>query len=101
MNAELDNMQVVSDQVNKTVSNAALSLVGLGFTDAQVKSARAAFISVEGNGIRYRYGTPTASNGHPIAAGDSGWVQGRKALQELKLIRSSGSDATVNITLFK
>lgn len=101
MNAELDNMQVIAGQYNKTVADTALSLEDLGFTEDQVKQARAAYVTVETYPIRYNYGMPTSSAGHLVNAGDGGWIQGRKALQSLKMIRATGSSATVQVTLYK
>lgn len=101
MNTALDNMNFVADQVAKTVTSTALSLTDLGFTAAQVKRARAALISVETTGVRYRFGTPTAANGHLVNAGDGGWIQGRKALALLKFIRATGSDSTLTVSLFE
>ena len=98
MNAELDNMQVVSDQVNKTVSSTALSLEGWALLRRRSRIPRR-FISVEG-GIRYvtaRRLLPTGIR-LPLVIWLGAGSQGASAAV---LIRSSGSDATVNITLFK
>lgn len=90
----------VASQFNKTVSTAALSLIDLGFSPAQVNAASRAFVSVETNSIRYAYdGTaPTAANGHLVAAGGSFTIVGNGSLQNLKVIRAS-VDAVIQVTL--
>ena len=60
------------------------------------------FLSVETNAIRYRIdGTdPTASEGHPLAAGDKLTVTGYNNIKRLRMIRQS-ADAAVKVTLFR
>ena len=91
-----------------TVSNTAI-----GLTATKVRPSAAAntpahggafevFISVETNAIRYRIdGTdPTASEGHPLAAGDKLTVTGHNNIRRLKMIRQS-ADAAVKVTFFR
>lgn len=85
-----------------TVSSTALALTAMGFNGAQVAQARAALISVETQGIRYRIngGSPTASIGHPIASGSDKMLYGRGILRNLRIIAQTGSPV-VSITLFR
>lgn len=101
MNSQLDNFQFIQDKCAVTVAATALSLVDLGFTAGEVAQARAALITVETQPIRYRFGTPTAANGHLVNANDNGWIQGKKALQLLKFIRATGSSGAITVSLFK
>lgn len=101
MHAVLDGMQPIASQLNKTVSNTALSLTGLGFSEHEVKSARAAKITVETQPLRWLGGTPTAANGHLVTANGHDWILGRKLLKVLKFIRATGTDGVLTVTLYK
>lgn len=103
MNAELNNLVFVTDALAKTLSSTAKKLTDSPFsiTTANVKKARGALISVEGDDIRLRYsGVPTASLGHLVKAGERIFVQGRAVLLTLQMIRVT-TDATVSVTLFQ
>lgn len=99
--------------VGATVSNTALTLETFGFTEEQVNAADRARITCATNGVRYRYdgphpeadppdtGAPTASVGHLLAAAGEVIISGNTNLLNLQLIRATGSDAAVSITLEK
>jgi hypothetical protein len=64
--------------------------------------ARAAYVSVETDSIRWRVvGTPTASSGHPIAAGQSYMFCSLDSVAAFSMIRSGAANAKVTITYFK
>ena len=66
--------------------------------------ATAAIAEIIGsNGIIYTLdgSTPTASNGGRLGQGDTLTLAGTQKVQNLKMIRSGASDATVNITYYK
>lgn len=86
-----------------TVSSTALALSDLNFTAPQLAEADEAYITVETQSVRYRLdGTaPTASVGHLVAAAGSITVTGKGNIGNFKIIRATGSDATVMVTLFK
>lgn len=58
------------------------------------------FISVETQAIRYCYDgtTPTASKGHPVAAGGSFTVYGFENVANLRMISQTGT-AVLDVTL--
>jgi len=62
----------------------------------------AAQLTVGSNGIIYTLdgSTPTATNGLTLASG-SLTLAGHQTVRNLKMIRSGGSDATVNLTYYK
>lgn len=67
------------------------------------KCAKSVLISVEGYGIRFTTdGTApvAATTGHPAEAGATFTVNGYQNIVALKMIRETGSDATVTATYF-
>lgn len=84
-----------------TVSTTALLLTDLGFTATQIAKAHSVLITVNTNTLIWRAdGTaPTASVGHYIPALGSQELFGKVLLQNLKLIRQGGSDATITASL--
>jgi hypothetical protein len=67
------------------------------------KTAKAALITVDGYGIRFTTdGTaPVATaTGHAVSAGGSFVIHGYQNIVNLKMIRESGSDATVQVTYY-
>lgn len=64
--------------------------------------ASAADVEVGSNGIIYTLDgtTPTATNGLTLSSGRM-TLAGYQKVKALKMIRSGGSDATVNITYYK
>jgi hypothetical protein len=97
------NTTIGFDFDDATVSSTALSLVDVGFTQAEVDQADRARITVATQAIRYRYdgGAPTASLGHLAAADTSFVIEGNQNIQQLKLIRATGADGAVSVTLEK
>ena len=89
--------------VGATVSSTALTLMTFGFTQAEVDQADRARVTVATQAIRFRYdGTaPTASVGHLAAADTTFFIEGNQNLQNLQLIRATGSDGAASITLEK
>lgn len=86
----------------QTVSSTALPLASFtGFAAVAVTDASRLTLSVETNSVRYRYdgGAPTASEGHLLAAGDTLVMTGQHNIQQLQVIRATGSDGTVLVTL--
>jgi hypothetical protein len=86
----------------QTVSATALTLADFGsISQAQVDRASRIRITVETQGVRYRYdGTaPTASVGHLLPATAELILTGTENVRQFRIIRSGGSDATVMVTL--
>lgn len=85
------------------VSSTALTLVTFGFTEAQVNEADRVRLTCATNGVRYRYdgGVPTASAGHLLPAAGEVIISGNTNISRLRLIRATGTDAAVSITLEK
>jgi hypothetical protein len=88
-----------------------ISSTSLGFTAAKTTIAQAGgftkravkvLVTVESNPIRIRLdGTaPTASVGHLLNAGDSYLVEGEGNVTNFRMIRQSGTDATVMCSYF-
>lgn len=66
--------------------------------------ATAAIAEIIGsNGIIYTLdgSTPTSTNGGRLGQGDTLTLAGTQKVANLKMIRSGGSDATVNLTYYK
>lgn len=88
-----------------TISTSALPITDAswswGATD--LAGADQAVVACNTNGVVVTWdGTaPTASLGVPLAAGEWVLVKGNANVQNLKLIRSGGSDAAVTVTLEK
>ena len=82
-----------------TVSTTALILTAATYAPGDRK-AQTAYITVESNGVNFTYEgtTPTSSVGHNVAAGGSVTISGYKNIQNFKMIRSGGADATVKVT---
>jgi hypothetical protein len=95
-------MVAVAGYVDKmvTVGSTAVTLLDLGFTDEQIKSADSAHISVTRRTIRYWYtgSIPTASEGHPIYEGAERIIRGKMNIRHITLISETGL-ASVAITL--
>lgn len=83
-----------------SVGATARTLLDFGFTDAQLKKADYALISVDGSTARFRYdGTaPTASVGQYVANGASLEIRGQQNIERLQFIATTGT-AYVAITL--
>lgn len=86
----------------QTVSNTALTLEA--FTDIsqeQVNRANRIRLTVETQPIRYRYDStaPTTAVGHLLIAGTELVLVGQENIKQLQVIRSTGSDSTVMVTL--
>jgi hypothetical protein len=83
-----------------TVSTAAVGPTVSVYAPTGEDPAEAVLISVESNGIRFRYdgGEPTSSEGHALAAGTTYLLAGVTNVAQLRLIRSGGADATVHLT---
>ena len=79
-----------------------VSAVVIGLTPAKRSPAEAALISCAGATVRYWLdgATPTASEGHPLAAGETLLVHGQNNLRGLRLIRES-TDATLAVTYLR
>lgn len=85
---------------NATVSSTALSLLDIGFTQAQVDNADRMRLTVETQPLRYRYdGTsPTTSVGHQLVAGSELILLGQQNIAGFEIIAVSTNGA-VFITL--
>lgn len=96
----IDFEQIVVSTVVKTLTAAKVS-PAMEFPS--IKPV-AAFITVEGQPIRYRIdssaGNPTAAIGHLGAAGDFLYLTG-DAIKNFRCIRQGGSDATIHVTYLK
>lgn len=69
----------------------------------RVRRASMAVITVESNPIRFLVtgANPTSTTGCQGAANDQIIIKGAEHVANLKMIRSGGSDATVQITYFR
>lgn len=86
---------------NDTVSSTALTLLDIGFTQAEIDRASRARITCATQPVRYRYdgGVPTASVGHYMAVNAETLIIGNPNIAALQFIRATGSDGEVAITL--
>lgn len=88
-----------------TISNSAVGIsdAGWSWTAGDVAAADQAIITAHTQPVCMTWDgtTPTATTGMYIAAGGTVTVQGAVNVQNIKLIRQGGSDATVSITLEK
>lgn len=98
----------VYDKEQLTVSTSAVS--GTASKIDQVDAdgpinfkASAATLYVVTNNIYYTFDgtTPSASNGEIAYAGDRVAIAGYQKVKNLRMLRQSGSDATVNLTYYK
>lgn len=87
--------------LSATVSSAAKTLLGLGFSQAEIDRADLAYITPTTAGVRALWSgsTPTTSFGHLIASGGTESVVGNSNLQNLALIREAAADSAVTVTL--
>jgi hypothetical protein len=79
-----------------------VSAVAIGLTANKLSPAEAALISCAGGGVRYWLdGTaPTASEGHPLAAGETILVHGQNNLRGLRFVRET-ADAALAVTYLR
>ena len=88
-----------------TISNAALAISHASWSwgSTDLNGAIKAIVAVNAQGIVLTYdGTdPTTTLGLPLASGSSVEIYGNVNIQNLKFIRSGGSDATVTVILEK
>lgn len=96
----VDFEQIVVSTVVKTL---AADKVNPGYALPSIQP-NAAFITVEGQPIRYRVdsgeGDPTAASGHLASAGD--WIYlSAELLATFRCIRQAGSDATLHVTYLR
>lgn len=84
-----------------TVADTALTLLTIGFTQAQIDDARQAFISIDTDDVRVRYdGTaPIASEGHLFVAGENFTLVGINQLNNFQVIRATGVSGAIRVTL--
>ena len=70
-------------------------------TEEDREAARAMFLTVETNSIRYRIegGDPDIDDGHIVIAGSNLYFANEKAIKELRMI-AVGNDATVIVTYY-
>lgn len=85
--------------IQSTVSNTAVSLSDIGFTDDEIKRSGRCFVFVNTNSIRVDWSgnDPTVSVGALISG--SFELTGNHNLERLKLIRDSTTDSEVFILL--
>ena len=80
----------------RTVSTSAVALASIPAT------ATSALIVCESNAVRWRCdAAPTATDGSPLAANDSLFLDSRDALLDAEFIRSGGADGTLQVVYFK
>lgn len=88
-----------------TISNSAvaISAAGWSWTIGDLTSADYAVITAHTQPVIVTWDgtTPVATTGRHIAAGGTVTITGNANVQAVQLIRQSGSDATVSITLEK
>ena len=83
-----------------SVTNAAKPLNSGVYTDSDGEYAKRAVITVETMPIRYRYdGTdPTSSEGHLLQPMDVLTLIGSSNIQNFRVIRQGGTNATIKVT---
>jgi len=83
-----------------TVSTTAVGLTGAKVQPSDAAPAKAAYMTVAGADIRYRYdGTdPTASVGHLLKDGNAIRLAGVNNLRNFNAIRDAAVDATLTVT---
>jgi len=93
----IPSYEPIASQYAKSVATVQ-TLIGLGFTQAQIDGADQALITVEGAAVRYTLDgtTATTSTGHPAAIGANLTLNGNKLFNNIQII---GTGATVNVTL--
>jgi hypothetical protein len=101
MPIQIAAQNIFASQYKQTVSTTVLSLVDFGFTVAQLRMARAAFITIETAAIRYGFGLHAVdgATGHIKDAGDEFIVEGVQNILGLQMLADTGTDAVVNVDL--
>lgn len=96
------SMKPVASQFDKSVAGTALTMLDLGFTDAQINASDLLIVSVEAANIRYSATTtaPTATAGHPLSSDQQVKIDGRAIIAALQFIAQSGT-AKLHLSLFK
>lgn len=88
-----------------TISNSALAIshASWSWEENDLADAARATVACNSNGVVVSWGgtDPTTTLGIPLAAGAHIEVVGNRNVQNLKFIRSGGSDAAVSIQLEK
>ena len=85
-----------------TISTVALTMIAIGFSAAQLSSAKRALITVDAQTVRFTYdgSTPTATYGHAVPSTISSlYIEGTWNIQHLQFIRGTATDGEVTITL--
>lgn len=93
---------VGSAKLTATVAGTALTLVTFGFTAEQIGRAKRAYITVRTAAISVTWVsgvTAAASDGILFPAGGTYEVEGPTNLQNLSMIRDTGTSASVTIIL--
>lgn len=94
---------VLSAYAQETIT---VSTTSIGFTSALITQgagdAQLASVSIETNAIRFfgNGSTPTASVGHPVAAGSTITVCGQANIKNFRMIRQS-ADATATVSYYR
>lgn len=102
----ISDQAIAGDYEQLTVSTVAVtptsSKLSVTLATGGTKHAARAFITVEVAGMRLRFDgvAPTSSVGHLISSGDYITIDGVENVSNIKMIRATGTDATVNITYF-
>lgn len=101
------NGKNVYDSEQLTVSTVSVSLTASKYLNSSNllntrTKATAALVQAVANGFYYTLDgtTPSGSNGAIVAAGEVLALAGHSKIAKLKMIRSSGSDASVNIQYY-
>lgn len=92
---------IALDDDQHTISDTALGLVDLDFTQDQVDATNRVVISVRSGSINLRYtgNAPTVAIGHNFTIGDTFAIEGQNDIARLELIRNGSTDAVVFVTL--
>ena len=88
-----------------TVADSAIGPTLADLTTAELADrapVSAALLTVETAAVRFRVdgGTPTSSVGHELVPGESFWVYGHSAVENLLMIRTTATSASVKVTYF-
>jgi hypothetical protein len=85
-----------------TVADTAVGFTVATYAPTGRPSAKMVLITVETQPLRYRLDgvAPTTSEGHALVATDMRYVVGANNIRNFRMVRSTGSSATVRVTYF-
>ena len=82
-----------------------VSSTAVGFTSSKITNCKIAFCTLDADGGAIRYwfdgSTPTATQGHYVAAGGSFTISGNNNIRNFKAIRAGTDDGILQVTYKK